>query len=88
MACVKSKGTRLAAAKDLYISALFRKERAYAECAGVPWFILSAEHGLVEPDEWLAPYERYLADSGLTSSTFDEDDFVDVESAVSFRVGD
>jgi hypothetical protein len=61
--CVKSKGTRPAAAKDLYISALFRKERAYAERAGVPWFILSAEHGLVAPDEWLAPYERYLADT-------------------------
>ena len=63
VACVKSKGTRPAAAKDLYTSALFRKERAYAERAGVPWFILSAEHGLVAPDEWLAPYERYLADT-------------------------
>lgn len=63
VACVKSKGTRPAAAKDLYNSALFRKERAYAERAGVPWFILSAEHGLVAPDEWLAPYERYLADT-------------------------
>ena len=61
--CVKSKGTRPAAAKDLYTSALFRKERAYAESAGVPWFILSAEHGLVAPDEWLAPYERNLADT-------------------------
>ncbi|MGA7055586.1 MAG: DUF6884 domain-containing protein [Mycobacterium sp.] len=58
---MKSKGTRPAAAKDLYTSALFRKERAYAERTGVPWFILSAEHGLVAPDEWLAPYERYLA---------------------------
>lgn len=63
VACGKSKRTRPAAAKDLYISALFRKERAYAESAGVPWFILSAEHGLVAPDEWLAPYERYLADT-------------------------
>jgi hypothetical protein len=63
VACVKSKETRPAAAKDLYISALFRKERAYADCAGVPWFILSAEHGLVAPDEWLAPYERYLTDT-------------------------
>ena len=61
--CVKSKGTRPAAAKDLYTSALFRKERAYAESTGVPWFILSAEHGLVAPDEWLSPYERYLADT-------------------------
>ena len=25
-----------------------------------PWFILSAEHGLVAPDEWFAPYERCL----------------------------
>jgi hypothetical protein len=29
----------------------------------VPWFILSAEHGLVAPDEWLAPYDRYLPDT-------------------------
>ncbi|WP_101947998.1 DUF6884 domain-containing protein [Mycobacterium sp. 3519A] len=61
--CVKSKGARPCAAKDLYTSALFKKQRAYAEKAGVPWFILSAEHGLVAPDEWLAPYERYLADT-------------------------
>ena len=54
MACVKSKGTRPAAAKDLYISPLFRNERAYAERAGVPWFILPGEHGLVAPDGWLA----------------------------------
>ena len=64
--CVKSKGTRPAAAKDLYTSALFRKERAYAESVGVPWFILSAEHGLVAPDEWLAPYERYLAETSAS----------------------
>ena len=31
--------------------------------SGRPWFILSAEHGLVGPDEWLAPYERYLPDT-------------------------
>lgn len=61
--CVKSKGTRPAVARDLYISPLFRKERAHAERAGVPWFILSAEHGLVAPDEWLAPSERYLGDN-------------------------
>ena len=44
-------------------SARFRKARAYAERTGNPWFILSAEHGLVGPDEWLAPYERYLPDT-------------------------
>jgi hypothetical protein len=65
--CVKAKAACPSAAKDLYTSALFRKERAYAERVGVPWFILSAEHGLVGPDEWLAPYERYLPD---TSSSY------------------
>ncbi|WP_410506784.1 DUF6884 domain-containing protein [Mycobacterium sp. 29Ha] len=61
--CVKSKAARPSAAKDLYTSALFKKQRAYAEKASVPWFILSAEHGLVAPDEWLAPYERYLPET-------------------------
>ena len=63
MACAKSKLSVPAAAKDLYSSARFRKARAYAERLGDPWFILSAEHGLVAPDEWLAPYERYLPDT-------------------------
>ena len=58
--CVKTKLHHAAAAKDLFISALFRKERAYAEASGVPWYILSAENGLVAPDQWLDPYERYL----------------------------
>ena len=63
VACVKEKLSVPAAARDLYLSPLFRKERAYAERSGRPWFILSAEHGLVAPDEWLAPYERYLPDT-------------------------
>jgi hypothetical protein len=61
--CVKEKAATPSAAKDLYTSALFRKERAYAEQSGLPWYILSAEHGLVAPDEWLAPYERYLPET-------------------------
>lgn len=61
--CVKTKSAEPSAARDLYRSSLFLKERAYAEQLGVPWFILSAEHGLVAPDEWLAPYERYLPDT-------------------------
>lgn len=61
--CVKTKRAQPAAAKDLYVSPLFRRERRYAEGRGLPWFILSAEHGLVTPDEWLSPYERYLPDT-------------------------
>lgn len=63
--CVKSKQTSGALAKDLYTSVYFAKMRAYAESTGVPWFILSAEHGLVAPNDWLEPYECYLAKSGL-----------------------
>lgn len=60
---MKTKASAPAPAKDLYTSPGFRKSRAYAEARAVPWFILSAEHGLVAPDEWLAPYERYLPDT-------------------------
>ena len=67
--CVKKKLSTPAPARDLYVSSLFKKELAYAERSGLPWFILSAEHGLVAPDEWLAPYERYLPD---TPSSFRE----------------
>lgn len=63
VACVKEKLATPAAAQDLYASSLFSKERAYAEASGVPWFILSAEHGLVAPAEWLSPYDRYLPDT-------------------------
>lgn len=60
MGCVKSKRSHGAPAKDLYISDYFAKMRGYAEATGLPWFILSAEHGLVHPEQWLEPYERYL----------------------------
>ena len=62
VSCSARKGHAPAQAKDLYTSALFRKQRAYAESTGAHWFILSAEHALVAPDEWLAPYDRYLPD--------------------------
>lgn len=64
VACVKSKAPQPAAAKDLYVSTLFRKARAYAEHSGVPWFILSAENGLVAPGRMA---ERYL---GETSASY------------------
>lgn len=64
--CVKTKRTRPSAAKDLYTSVLFTKQRGYAEASGVPWYILSAEYGLVVPDAWLSPYERYLPSTPAT----------------------
>ncbi|MGD8202440.1 DUF6000 family protein [Ornithinimicrobium sp. W1679] len=62
--CVKSKQASGALAKDLYTSNYFAKMRAYAESTGKPWYILSAEHGLVAPDDWLEPYDCYLAKTG------------------------
>lgn len=63
VSCSKSKAARPSAARDLYTSSTFRKARAYAERVGRPWFILSAEHALVRPEDWLAPYDRYLPDT-------------------------
>lgn len=61
--CVKTKRDVGALAKDLYTSDYFVKMRTYAEATGLRWFILSAEHGLISPDEWLEPYERYLPET-------------------------
>lgn len=59
--CVKRKRAEPAPAKDLYVSSLFRKERAYAESSGAKWYILSAEHGLLEPEDVIAPYDLRLS---------------------------
>jgi uncharacterized HhH-GPD family protein len=60
--CVKTKGPSAARARDLYRSALFDRRRHYAEQSSVPWYILSAEHGLLAPDAIIEPYDVYLAD--------------------------
>lgn len=58
--CVKSKQPLPARARDLYVSPLFRGRREWVERTCDQWFILSALHGLVAPDEVLAPYDRTL----------------------------
>lgn len=60
LGCVKTKLTRAARARDLYVSPLWEKRRAYAEASGQPWRILSAEHGLLHPDTVIEPYDRDL----------------------------
>jgi hypothetical protein len=47
-------------ARDLYISQWFQKARRHVEATGMPWFILSAEYGLLDPDVEVDPYERTL----------------------------
>jgi hypothetical protein len=58
--CVKSKVHHVAQAKDLYDSPLWRRRRGYAESTGMPWAILSAEHGMIDPETLIEPYDRYL----------------------------
>ena len=60
VSCVKTKLRTRARAKDLYVSAWFRKARACVESTGCPWGILSAEYGLLHPDEEIRPYEKTL----------------------------
>ncbi len=60
VSCVSQKRSQLCAARDLYISDWFIKARRYAESSMCPWYILSAEYGLVPPEQIIAPYERTL----------------------------
>jgi hypothetical protein len=60
VSCVRRKRSEPALAKNLYLSPWFRLARAYVEATGCAWYILSAKHGLVTPDQKLAPYEQTL----------------------------
>jgi hypothetical protein len=58
--CVRQQAARRAAAQDLFVSPLFRARRTYVERTCGRWYVLSALHGLVAPDEELAPYDLKL----------------------------
>jgi hypothetical protein len=59
--CVSQKNLQPAPARDLYRSELFRRRRLWAEASGRPWWIVSAEYGLVAPDDVIAPYDTRIA---------------------------
>jgi hypothetical protein len=60
VACGKQKLAAPAEARLLYVSPLFRKASAYATATYDRWFILSARHGLLVPDQVIAPYDLSL----------------------------
>ena len=62
--CVKSKRGSAAPAADLYTSALFHGRRRWVEASCSRWYILSAKHGLVSPDQMLDPYDETLTTKG------------------------
>ncbi|MGD9101265.1 MAG: hypothetical protein PVF45_12365, partial [Anaerolineae bacterium] len=63
VACSARKLTRPALARALYTSVLFRAARTWVEANGWPWHVLSARHGLVDPDQVLAPYDACFQQS-------------------------
>lgn len=65
VACSSRKLPFAAQARNLYDSALFKKSRALAENSFDRWFILSAKHGLVEPQTVLEPYNLTLNELGV-----------------------
>lgn len=60
VACVRKKQSGWVAARGLYVSCWFLKAREFVESQGGDWFILSAEHGLLHPDERIEAYEETL----------------------------
>lgn len=60
VACGSKKTEVPGTAELLYTSDLFAKSRQYALNNSERWFILSAKHGLVAPDEVLEPYDLAL----------------------------
>lgn len=63
--CVSQKAGGSRPARDLYTSALFRGRRGYVERVCDRWWILSALHGLVDPEAVLAPYDVTLTGASV-----------------------
>ncbi len=51
-----------APAREVYRSDTFQAARVRAQGRGATWFVLSAEHGLLDPAEWVSPDSRDLGD--------------------------
>ena len=55
--CVKEKLNGSFKAEDLYISDLFKKMRHFVEINDYDWRIISAKHGLIDPEDIIESYE-------------------------------
>ncbi|MCU4753459.1 hypothetical protein OB919_15955 [Halobacteria archaeon AArc-curdl1] len=60
--CGKDKKDRRHQAKDLYKSGYFEKKQDFAEELGDSWKIISAEHGLLEPEKEIEYYDTTIED--------------------------
>jgi hypothetical protein len=57
------------AARVLFTSPLFQTSVKYADHIQKPWYIVSAGHGLVKPEEILAPLPRGFSEFSLPERT-------------------
>ena len=60
VSCVAGKLPGPVPARELYTSDWFIKACSYVARQGQPWFILSAKHGLIHPDEVISEYDLTL----------------------------
>ncbi|NGZ27985.1 MAG: hypothetical protein G8345_13980 [Magnetococcales bacterium] len=61
VSCGAEKADAAVPAKELYLSSRFRQQRTYAEKRQTDgWYILSAKHGLVDPETIVEPYDQSL----------------------------
>ena len=60
LSCVGQKRSAPLHARDLYTFPLVPQGSHLCGRDGQPWFILSAQYGLVHPDEMIAPYDLTL----------------------------
>lgn len=60
VSCTSRKSDHPAKAEFIYKSPLFSSARSYAEKRASQWFILSAKHGLLSPDDVIEPYNESL----------------------------
>jgi len=66
VSCVKTKQDSLTKPKELYTSDYYRKMRSYAEKEHDEWWILSAKHGLLDPEgPPIEPYDETLTGAGV-----------------------
>jgi hypothetical protein len=52
-------------AAQLFASDGFARARAHAAGSGHPWFVLTAKHGLLDPDDVVAPFDVQLGDQSI-----------------------
>jgi hypothetical protein len=60
VACTSRKALYPGSAKNIYRSPLFEGSRWLAEKRSERWFVLSAKHGLLNPDQMIDPYDESL----------------------------